>query len=62
MTGSQGISRRQVLTIAAGGIGYERGSGHRHIDARAGGQGVAGQRKVSGHPEGGATLRKLHSV
>src|ERR1035437_2879053 len=44
------------------GIGHRRGSGHRHIDARVGGQGVAGQRKVSGHPEGGATLRKLHSV
>jgi hypothetical protein len=35
---------------------------HRHIDARAGGQGVATGGEVSGHSEGGATLRKLHAV
>jgi len=44
------------------GIGHRRGSGHRHIDVRAGGQGVAENRKVPRHPEGGATLRKLCTV
>jgi hypothetical protein len=44
------------------GIGYERGSGHRFIDARAGCQGFAKDREVSGHSEGGATLRQLRAV
>lgn len=44
------------------GIGRERGSGYCHFDARAGGQGVAENREVSGHAERRATLRKLHTV
>jgi hypothetical protein len=44
------------------GISRRRGSCHRHIDARAGGQGVATGCEVSGHSEGGATLRKLRAV
>jgi hypothetical protein len=44
------------------GVGHRRGSGHRHIEPRTGGQSVAKDRKVSGHPEGGATLRQLRPV
>jgi hypothetical protein len=44
------------------GIDHRRDSGHRHIDARAGCQSIAKDREVSGHSEGGATLRQLRAV
>jgi hypothetical protein len=49
MTGSRGISRRYVLTIAASAAGASIAGG-------AGYQGAAKGREVSGHAEGGATL------
>jgi hypothetical protein len=65
MTGSLGISRRQVLTIAVGAAGASVtgaaavfGTSTPALAA----QGVAEAREVSGHSEGGATLRKLRAV
>jgi hypothetical protein len=43
-------------------IMLQRDSSYRHIDARTGGQGAAENRKVSGHVEARATLRKLRAV
>jgi hypothetical protein len=55
MTGSEGISRRRILTIAIGASAAA--ATNRCIDARARRQGLAKDREVSGHAEGRATLR-----
>jgi hypothetical protein len=60
MTGSQKVSRRQILTITAGAAGASVTAEVSVIGISMparGGQGVATGCEVSGHSEGGATLQ-----
>jgi hypothetical protein len=63
MTGSLGISRWQVLTIAAGAAGASVTGAAAVIGTSTPAKAAkAPQQEVSGHSEGGVTLRKLRAV